>query len=60
MDLVTLATEILQSLPTIDSERVRDVAFEIRERTSRANSHMVLEMLRELDEYSGKSWPLDR
>ena len=42
--------EVLQSLPTIDSERVRDAAYSLRRRTSCADEHLVIEMLRELDE----------
>ena len=42
--------EILQSLPTIDSERVRDAAYAFRKRTSCADDHLVIEMLRELDQ----------
>ena len=38
--------EVLQSLPTIDSERVRDAAYSFRKRTSCADDHLVIEMLR--------------
>ena len=42
--------EILQSLPTIGSERVRDAAYAFRKRRSCADDHWVIEMLRELDQ----------
>ena len=42
--------EVLQSLPTIDSERVRDAAYAFRKCTSCADDHLVIEMLRELDQ----------
>ena len=42
--------EVLQSLPTIDSERVRDAACAFRKRTPCADDHLVIEMLRELVE----------
>ena len=42
--------EVLQSLPAIDSQRVREAAFAFRERTSCAEDHLVIEMLRELDD----------
>ena len=42
--------EVLQSLPTIDSQRVREAAYAFRKRTSCADDHLVIEMLRELDE----------
>ena len=44
--------EVLQSLPTIDSERVRDAAYAFRKRTSCADDHLVIKMLRELDQYT--------
>ena len=42
--------EVLPSLPTIDSQRVREAAFAFRKRTSCGEDHVVMEMLRELDE----------
>ena len=42
--------EVLQSLPTIDSQRVREAAYAFRKRTSCADDHVVIEMLRELDD----------
>ena len=42
--------EVPQSLTTIDSERVRDAAYAFRKRTSCADDHLVIEMLRELDQ----------
>ena len=42
--------EVLQFLSSIDSERVRDAAHTFRKRTSCADDHLVIEMLRELDE----------
>ena len=41
--------EVLQSLPTIDSERVRGSVYAVRKRTSCADDHLVIEMLREMD-----------
>ena len=37
--------EVLQSLPTIDSERVRDAVCSFRRRASCAGDHLVIEML---------------
>ena len=42
--------EVLQSLPTIDGQRVTEAAYAFRKRTSCADDHLVIEMLRELDE----------
>ena len=42
--------EVLNSLPTIDSKRVREAAYAFRKRTSCAEDHLVIEMLRGLDE----------
>ena len=42
--------EVPQSLPTIDSQRVREAAYAFRKRTSCADDHLVIEMLRELDD----------
>ena len=39
---------MLQSLPTNDSQRVSEAAFAFRKTTSRAEDHLVIEMLREL------------
>ena len=41
---------MLHSLPTIDSQRVREAAYAFRKRTSCADDHLVIEMPRELDE----------
>ena len=42
--------EVLQSLRTIDSKRVSDAAYAFRKRTSCAEDHLVIEMLRKLDD----------
>ena len=42
--------EVLQSLPTINSQRVRKAAYAFRKRTSCVDDHLVIEMLRELDD----------
>ena len=42
--------EVLQIRPTIDSKRVREAAFTHRKRASCAEDHLVIEMLRELDD----------
>ena len=44
-----IGQETLHSLPLVDGERVQEVAFTWRKRTSRAEDHVVIEMLRELD-----------
>ena len=41
--------ETLEVLPMIDAERVREVTWAFRKRTSCADDHMVIEMLTELD-----------
>ena len=41
--------EPLEILPTIDAERVREVTWAFRKRTSCGDDHLVIEMLRELD-----------
>ena len=41
--------EVLRSLPTLDGQRVK-AAYAFRKRTSCADDHLVIEMLRELDE----------
>ena len=43
--------ETLHSLPMIDGERVWEIAFAFRKRTSCAEDQVVIEMLRELDTY---------
>ena len=42
--------EVQQSLPTIDGQRVREAAHAFRKRTSCVDDHLVIDMLRELDE----------
>ena len=45
-----MAWEVLQTLPTIDSQRAREAAFAPGKRASCAEDHLVIEMFRELDE----------
>ena len=42
--------EVLYSLPTVDSQRVEEAAYALRKRTSCADDHLVIEMLRELED----------
>ena len=39
----------LEALPVIDGERVREITWAFRKRTSCAEDHVVIEILRELD-----------
>ena len=41
--------EVLEALPRIDAERVREITWTFRKRTSSADDHVVIEMLRELE-----------
>ena len=41
--------EILEALPKVDAERVRKITWTFRKKTSSADDHVVIEMLRELE-----------
>ena len=45
MDEAAMPHEVLQPLPTLENERVRDAACAFRKRTSCADDHLVIEML---------------
>ena len=45
--------ETLEALPVIDGERVREIAWAFRKRTSCAEDHVVIEMLRSWTRISG-------
>ena len=41
--------EVLEALPMIDGERVREITWAFRKRSSCAEDHVVIDMLRELE-----------
>ena len=41
--------EVLEALPRTDAERVREISWTFTKRTSSADDHVVIEMLRELE-----------
>ena len=41
--------EVLKALPRVDAERVREITWMFRKKTSRADDHVVIEMVRELE-----------
>ena len=49
--------EVLEALPRIDAERVREITWTFRKRTSSADDHAAIETPRELEVQLGAVFP---